>query len=152
VIGDFHPFGENCSLMDCTPDILRSRTKQFALRIIRLIRALPNSSEARVIGQQVLRSGTSVAANYRAACRGRSRPDFISKLGIVLEEADETVFWLELLAEAGIIAPRRIQQLLEEANELVKIFSAACNTAKQRKQKPGQAVQIANHQSQIKNS
>jgi four helix bundle protein len=81
---------------------LRLRTKQFALRILRLYRALPAKEEARILGRQVLRSGTSVGANYRAACRARSRAEFIAKLGIVLEEVDETVFWLELLLEGGI--------------------------------------------------
>jgi four helix bundle protein len=81
---------------------LRLRTKQFALRILRLYRALPAKEEARILGRQVLRSGTSVGANYRAACRARSKAEFIAKLGIVLEEADETVFWLELLLEGGI--------------------------------------------------
>jgi four helix bundle protein len=81
-----------------SPDNLRDRTKAFAIRIVRLFRALPHSREAQVIGNQLLRSGTSVGANYRAACRARSRQEFISRLGVVVEEADETIFWLELLA------------------------------------------------------
>ena len=84
-------------------EILKEWTKQFARRIIKLFRILPKTEEARVIGRQVLRSGTSVAANYRAACRARSKVEFIAKMGIVVEEADETVFWLELLVDAQII-------------------------------------------------
>jgi len=90
--------------MNNQPDLL-DRTKQFALRIVRLFRALPKSDEARVLGRQLLRSGTSVGANYRAVCRARTRAEFVAKLGIVLEEADETCFWLELLADA-LIVPR----------------------------------------------
>src|SRR5436305_391415 len=81
---------------------LKARTRQFAIRIIRLYKSLSHNEESRVIGRQLLRSGTSIGANYRAACRGRSKAEFIAKLGIVLEEADETVFWLELLPEAGL--------------------------------------------------
>jgi four helix bundle protein len=83
---------------------LKARTKRFAIRIVRLSQSLPKTNEARVIGNQVLRSGTSIAANYRATCRARSRAEFLAKLGIVVEEADETVFWLELLEETGILA------------------------------------------------
>jgi four helix bundle protein len=87
--------------MNCKPAQLRKRTTDFALRVVRLFLALPNCSEARVIGHQLLRSATSVAANYHAACRARSRADFISKLGIVEEEADETIFWLDFVAEVA---------------------------------------------------
>jgi four helix bundle protein len=82
---------------------LRARTKQFAIRIVRLFKSLPRTEEARVIGKQVLQAGTSVAANYRAVCRARSRPEFVSKIGVVVEEADETVFWLELLVDTGVV-------------------------------------------------
>lgn len=109
---------------------LRLRTKQFALRILRLYRALPAKEEARILGRQVLRSGTSVGANYRAACRARSRAEFIAKLGIVLEEADETVFWLELLLEGGIVKREKLGALLKEARELTSIFVASLCTAK----------------------
>jgi four helix bundle protein len=85
-------------------EILKKRTKDFALRVIRLYRSLPRTAEARVLGTQLLRSSTSIGANYRAACRGRSRAEFIAKLGVVLEEANETVFWLELIAEATLFA------------------------------------------------
>lgn len=111
------------------PEELRGRTKRFALRIIRLFRSLPRTDEARIIGKQVLRSGTSVAANYRALCRARSKAEFIAKMGVVIEEADETVFWLELLIEAQIIPQPKTQDLLSEANELTAIFVASRKTA-----------------------
>ncbi len=111
---------------------LKQRTKKFAIRVINLFRSLPRSEEARIISKQVLRSGTSVAANYRAVCRARSKAEFIAKLGIVVEEADETVFWFELLIEAGIVRERRMQNLLTEANELLAIFAASQYTAKHR--------------------
>lgn len=109
---------------------LKNRAKEFAIRIVNLFRALPRTDEARVIGRQVLRSGTSVAANYRAACRARSKAEFIAKIGVVVEEADETVFWLELLIETGIVSPARMSSLLDEANELLAIFAASQHTAK----------------------
>jgi four helix bundle protein len=109
---------------------LKARTKQFALRILRLYRGLPAREEARILGRQVLRSGTSVGANYRAACRARSKAEFIAKLGIVLEEADETVFWLELLLEGGIVRHEKLDDLLKEANELTSIFVTSLCTAK----------------------
>jgi four helix bundle protein len=109
---------------------LKARTKKFALRILRLYRALPAKEEARILGRQVLRSGTSVGANYRAACRARSRAEFIAKLGIVLEEADETVFWLELLLEGGIVNHEKLGALLQEAQELTSIFVTSLCTAK----------------------
>jgi len=109
---------------------LRRRTKAFALRVIRLYRALPRSAEAQILGKQLLRSATSVGANYRAVCRARSRPEFIARLGVVAEEADETVFWLELLMEAGIMSARRLEGLLKEARELTAIFSASAQTAR----------------------
>ena len=112
------------------PEELRARTKKFALRIIRLFRSLPRATEAQILGRQVLRSGTSVAANYRAVCRARSRPEFISKFGTVVEEADETVFWLELLVDAKIVPDGRLQPLLIEASELLAIFAASQRTAK----------------------
>lgn len=110
---------------------LKERTKQFALRVIRLCRALPRSEEARIIGRQLLRSGTSVGANYRAACRARSKAEFVAKLGIVLEEADETVFWLELLQESDIVTARKLGSLAQEARELTSIFVASICTAKE---------------------
>jgi four helix bundle protein len=109
---------------------LRLRTKRFALCILRLYRLLPYREEARVIGKQLLRSGTSVGANYRAACRARSRAEFIAKIGVVLEEADETAFWLELLTDAKILPDEELANLLKEANELTAIFVASLRTAK----------------------
>ncbi len=109
---------------------LKNRTKQFALRIVRLSQRLGSSREARVIGNQVLRSGTSVGANYRAACRARSKQEFIAKMGIVVEEADETVFWLELIVAAGLMPCTRMQPLTLEASELLAIFAASQRTAK----------------------
>jgi len=113
-------------------DELKQRTKAFALRIIRLVEALPNTSTARVIGNQLLRAGTSVGANYRAACRARSQAEFISKIGVVEEEADESAYWLELLIEAAVLSPTKVQALLDEANELTAIFAASGRTAKER--------------------
>src|SRR5215472_10603424 len=107
---------------------LRDRTKAFALRIIRLFRYLPRSIEVQIIGKQLLRAGTSVGANYRAACRARSRPEFISKIGIVVEEADESVYWLELLVDAGAIREEKLRDLLVEARELTAIFTASQRT------------------------
>lgn len=120
--------------MEHSPEALRSRTKQFALRVMRLVRSLPNTPEARVIGSQVLRSGTAIGANYRAAGRGRSRAEFAAKIGVVLEEADETVYWLELLVEGGVVAEKRMAALLREAEELVKIFATMKGTL--RNQRP----------------
>src|SRR5215467_14795039 len=100
---------------------LRLRTKRFALCILHLYRSLPFREEARIIGKQLLRSGTSIGANYRAACRSRSRAEFISKISIVLEEADETVFRLELLLSSEIFPETKIGDLLVEANELTSI-------------------------------
>jgi four helix bundle protein len=116
--------------MTTQASILQARTKQFAIRIVKLFRSLPKTEEARVIGRQVLRSGTSVAANYRAVCRARSKAEFIAKIGVVVEEADETVFWLELLGETGIVEPEKLANLLLEANELLAIFAASQRTAK----------------------
>ncbi|MFY9648142.1 MAG: four helix bundle protein [Terriglobales bacterium] len=109
---------------------LKIRTKDFALRVLRLYRSLPHSEEARILGRQLLRSSTSIGANYRAACRGRSRAEFLAKLGIVLEEADETVFWLELLQEGNIFPTEKLRELVLEANELVSIFVSSVRTAK----------------------
>jgi four helix bundle protein len=110
---------------------LKQRTKAFALRIIRMTQALPRNREADVIGRQVLRSATSIAANYRAAGRGRSKAEFTAKLGVVIEETDETVLWLELLAESGIVKPIRLRSLLDEANQLLAVFAASWRTLKQ---------------------
>jgi four helix bundle protein len=124
--------GENGAHSVSSPDEMRRRTKEFALRVIKLFRALPKTEEARVLGKQILRSGTAVAANCRSACRARSRADFISKIGITVEEADETAFWLELLVDANIVKKVRLENLLLEADALVRIFQASGTTAKSR--------------------
>ena len=110
---------------------LKHRTKNFAIRVVKLYRSLPLTPDAQTLGKQVLRSGTSVAANYRAVCRARSKADFISKMGVVLEEADESVFWLELLIETGVLNADRTNDLLKEANELLAVFGASLRTSKQ---------------------
>jgi four helix bundle protein len=113
-----------------TPEELKSRTKSFALRVTRVFKALPRNEEARILGKQMLRSGTSVATNYRAVCRSRSKAEFLATLGVVVEEIDETVFWLELLAESEIVSRERLKELQREANELSAIFVASQLTAK----------------------
>lgn len=109
---------------------LRDRTKQFALRIIRLSAALPKSNEAQVIGKQLLRSGTSVAANFREASRARSDAEFIAKLGIVEQEMDESLLWMELLVESEIVTLARMQELMTEADELIRIVVKAIQSTK----------------------
>ncbi len=109
---------------------LKKRTKQFGLRVIRLVEALPSNQTARTIGNQLLRSGMSVGANYRAACRGRSKADFIAKAGISLEEADESMYWMEMLQEAGIVSTEKLKDLMKEADELIAIFTASIKTAR----------------------
>jgi len=116
---------------------LQERTRKLAVRIVRLFRALPNSPEARIIGHQLLRAGTSVAANYRAVCKARSRADFISKLGIVEEEIDETVFWLEFLVDSGVVKRARMIDLINEAKQLAAIFAASRCTAKENNRQSG---------------
>jgi len=111
-------------------EAMKYRTKQLALVIIRPSRTLPQSPEARIIARQLLRSATSVAANYRAVCRARSTADFTSKLGLVLEEADETLFWLELLVDAEIARPDQVNMPLDEANQLVSMFVTSLRTVK----------------------
>src|SRR5271170_3195887 len=108
--------------MSDKPQDLIPRTKAFALRIIQMFAALPKTEVARVLGKQVLRSGTSVGANYREASRGRSKAEFISKIGDCLKEADETAYWLELLTEEEIISRKRLEPLLKETNELISIL------------------------------
>ncbi len=111
---------------------LKRRTKQFALRVIRLVEALPRTRTAQVVGDQLLRSATSVAANYRAACRARSQADFVHKLGLVEEEADESLFWLEMVVETELVPAARVQDLVQEADELTAIFVASRKTAKKK--------------------
>jgi four helix bundle protein len=109
---------------------LKARTKDFGLRVMRLVDALPKTTSGRAIANQLIRSGTSVGANYRAACRARSNKEFIAKLGVVLEEADESVFWLELIRDGELLTAKLVESLLSEANELTAIFSATLRTLK----------------------
>jgi len=104
---------------------LKERTKQFALRVMRLVDVLPNTPKGRAIASQLVRSGTSVAANYRAACRGRSKAEFIAKVGIVEEEADETALWLELIINDKLLPEKKVAPLLKEANEVTAIMAAS---------------------------
>jgi four helix bundle protein len=120
------------------------RTKQFALRVMKLVEALPRNVQGRTIARQLMRSGTSVAANYRAACRARSKPEFIAKLGTVEEEADESGFWLELIIESGLLIEKNVRPLLIEAGELVAITASSKKTASSRPRS-----QIANRNSPI---
>ena len=108
---------------------LKARTKQFALRVMKMVDALPRTIQGRAMAKQIIRSATSVAANYRAACRARSRAEFIAKIGIVEEEADESCFWLELIIDSGLLNEDRIRPLLSEAGELVAIMAASSKSA-----------------------
>ncbi len=108
---------------------LANRTKHFALRIIKLVNALPKTQVGKIIGGQLIRSGTSTAANYRAVCRNRSTQEFVAKLGIVIEEADETAFWLEIIIESGLMKLELIKPLLSEANEITAIMVSSVKTS-----------------------
>ncbi|MFN2491600.1 MAG: four helix bundle protein [Pyrinomonadaceae bacterium] len=135
-------------------DDLKNRTKQFALRILKLVAALPKTVEGRAIASQLVRSGTAVPANYRAACRGRSKAEFIAKLGTVEEEADESAFWMELIIEGGLLKQHAVDSLLAEANELTKIMArsriSASKALKQSKSATGSTT-ISNRHSAIGN-
>jgi four helix bundle protein len=111
---------------------LKARTKQFALRVIRLTESLPKGRAAEVIGRQLLRSATSVGANYRAACRSRSIADFVAKMTLVEEEADESNYWLELLVEAKLVEAKRLEPLMKETGEIVAITVSSIKTARKR--------------------
>ncbi len=126
-------------------DELRIRTKKFALRVLKLVHALPRGAVGDVLGRQLLKAATSVGANYREALRASSRRHFTSIIEITVREADETLYWLELLAESGVIEPARLSQLIEECNELVAIFAATAKTARET------AGRTANPKSQIPN-
>ena len=115
-----------------TPDELKKRTKQFGLRVIRLVESLPKTKTASTIGGQLLHCGTSVGANYRAACRGRSKAECIAKLGIVEEEADESAYWIEMLVEAEIVKISSVRQLHSEADELTSIMVKSRQTARRK--------------------
>jgi four helix bundle protein len=133
--------------MEMRKEDLKARTKKFALLIIKLVEQLPNTKARRTIGEQIIRSGTSVAANYRSACRARSNADFISKITIVEEECDETLFWLELIEESNLLEKEKLEVLLKEADELTAIFTASGKTARQNNPKspPPWRTEIRNH-------
>jgi four helix bundle protein len=126
------------------PQELKERTKQFALGVMRLIDALPRTPKANALAGQLVRSGTSVAAKYRAACRGGSRAEFICKIGVVEEEADETAWWLELIIDDRILSEKKVAPLLSEANEVVAIWPPIFP-------RRGASREISNQQSAIKN-
>ena len=109
-------------------ELFKVRTKKFVVDNINLFRVLPKTEEARIIGRQLLRSSSSVGANYRAACRARSKAEFHSKLSIVVEEADESVFWMEILIESQIVTKEQIQDLMKEGNEILKVVTSARKT------------------------
>jgi len=113
-----------------TPQEMKDRTREFALRVIRATQSLPKGQPAYVLGEQLLRSATSVGANYRAACRARSKAEFPAKLGIVEEETDESIYWMELLVSAGIVQKHRIDKLSQEADEIPSIIIASISTAR----------------------
>jgi len=115
-----------------TEEEFKARTKQIALRIIRLVNALPRSGVSGVIGQQLLRSGTSIGANYRAACRGKSRADVINKLAIVEEEADESLYWIELLIASEIVPEKKLRSLAKEIDEIVRMTVASIQTLRSK--------------------
>ncbi|MBI1815135.1 MAG: four helix bundle protein [Deltaproteobacteria bacterium] len=114
---------------------LQRRTRVFALRVIDLVKELPVGRTGDVIGRRLLRCGTSVGANYRAACRARSRADFVAKMGVVEEEAHESIYWMELLVESRLARPERVATLLTEANELVAMTVSSIKTARQNKRR-----------------
>jgi four helix bundle protein len=126
-------------------DELKNRTKQFALRILKLAAALPPTIEGKAIRGQLVRAGTSVGANYRAACRGRSPAEFAAKVGVVEEEADESAFWLELIIEGAFLKDSRVKPLLDEANEITKIMASSRITAL-RKVRANRQLAIGNRQ------
>ena len=131
-----------------TADELKKRTKQFGLRVLKLVAALPNTMAGRAIGRQLVRSGTSVGANYRAARRGRSKPEFVATLGIAEEEADESGYWMEMIIEGELLKSKLVQPLLNEANQLTKIFAQSRISASRALQR---AKRISNRQSAIGN-
>lgn len=125
---------------------LKKRTKQFGLRCIKVVESLPNHRTGDVLGRQLLRSATSVGANYRSACRAQSKPAFISKLAIAIEEADESQYWLEMIIEAGLLSQKKLAGLMRESDEIVAILTASSKTAKANLSK-----RINNQKSTIRN-
>jgi four helix bundle protein len=116
-----------------TQEEMKTRTRQFALRVIRLVQSLPPNLSAEVLGKQLLRSGTSVGANYRAACRAKSTADFINKLSIVEEEADEAVYWMELLVEGKIVKENFLENLMDEGNQILSIIVSSIKSLKEKR-------------------
>jgi four helix bundle protein len=127
-----------------TPEELKQRTKAFGLRYIKVIEALPKSRTADMLARQLVRSGTSVGANSRSACRGRSGKDFVSKVDIAIEEADESLYWLEVMVDAGLMSQKRLASLIKEGNEIVAILTATSRTTKRNLRRT-----ISNQKSQI---
>ncbi|HKP37997.1 MAG TPA: four helix bundle protein [Pyrinomonadaceae bacterium] len=130
---------------------LKRRTKQFALRVLKLVAALPNTITGRAIGGQLARSGTSVGANYRAACRGRSKAEFVAKMGTCEEEADESAYWMEVIIEGEPLKQSQVEPLLKEAEELTRIFaqsriSASRSLLRTKMQKSNRQSAIGNRQ------
>jgi four helix bundle protein len=127
-----------------TPEELKQRTKAFGLRCIKVIEALPKSRTADMLARQLVRSGTSAGANSRSACRGRSGKDFVSKVDIAIEEADESLYWLEVMVDAGLMSQKRLASLIKEGNEIVAILTATSRTTKRNLRRT-----ISNQKSQI---
>jgi four helix bundle protein len=123
----------------------KERTRRFGLSIIQLVETLPRNGTAEILGRQLLRAGTSVGANYRAACRGRSPSDVIAKLGIVEEEADESIYWMELLVEGHLVAADRINAVIKEANEIVAMTVASIKTLRNRNQRVACTRDVPEH-------
>ncbi|HAU36354.1 MAG TPA: four helix bundle protein [Phycisphaerales bacterium] len=119
-----------------TPAEMKARTQKFALRVIRCVESLPKNRASEILGRQLLRASTSVGANYRAACRSRSDADFQARMGIVEEEVDETLYWMELLVQAKLVKIIRLEKLMQEAEELLRIVVASIKTVKNRVRKP----------------
>jgi four helix bundle protein len=140
-----------CETLSMTPKEMKDRTKAFALRIIRLTEAVPQLQSGRVIAGQLLRAGTSVGANYRAACRGRSTAEFISKMGIVEEEVDETIYWMELLVASDLVKESTIHALRTEAEEILAITVSSINTARGAPRGTSRPQRIRNPKSEIRN-
>lgn len=115
-----------------TPEVMKARTKAFALAVVKLVGGLPQSETARVIGRQLLRSGTSVGGNHRAACRAKSTADFLNKMSVVEEECDESIYWMELLIDAGLTPPSQVKELSREANEIVAIVVSSIKRTRER--------------------
>jgi four helix bundle protein len=115
---------------------LKERTRAYALRVVRLVGSLPRTMIAEVMGRQLLRAGTAVGANYRAACRARSRAEFVAKMGLVEEEADESLYWMELIVDAGLVDKRRVAELMAEGDEILSIIIASIRTARSTGRQP----------------